>query len=46
MKLIFAGEREPGAAVLLDAETPAEVEHGTKRVGQPRLNWYRVTLNY
>ena len=24
--------------------TLAEIEHGKKRVGQPRLNWFKVTL--
>ena len=43
-KLIHDGEAEPGTSVTLSPHTLEEVEHGKKRVGRPRLNWYQVTL--
>ena len=30
--------------VTLDPVTFAEIDHGKKRVGKPRLNWYQVTM--
>ena len=35
---------EPGTKVTLDPEDLTEIDHGKKRVGHPRLNWYQVTL--
>ena len=35
---------EPGTNVTLDPEDLTEIDHGKKRVGHPRLNWYQVTL--
>ena len=43
-KLISAGNSEPGTKVTLDPEHLIETDHGEKRVGHPRLNWYQVTL--
>ena len=44
-KLIVAGTTEPGTAVTFDPNTMEALDHGKKRVGKPRLNWYQVTLN-
>ena len=44
-KLIYAGTDEPGTAVTFDPITYLPLDHGKKRVGQPRKNWYNVTLN-
>ena len=41
---IQAGDTEPGTSVTLDPDTLEEIDHGVKRVGRPRLNWYQVTL--
>ena len=35
---------EPGTKVTLDPDDLTEIDHGKKRVGHPRLNWYQVTL--
>ena len=43
-KLIHKGHREPGTAVTMDPVTLAAIDHGKKRVGKPRLNWYQVTM--
>ena len=43
-KLIYAGNVEPGSAVTFDPITYEPLDHGKKRVGQPRKNWYIVTL--
>ena len=43
-KLIQTGEAEPGTSVTLNPHTLEEIEHGKKRVGRPRLNWYQETL--
>ena len=43
-KLIYKGNREPGTGVTMDPNTLAEIDHGKKRVGHPRLNWYKVTI--
>ena len=43
-KLIHTGDAEPGTYVTLNPETLEELDHGQKRVGRPRLNWYQVTL--
>ena len=43
-KLITAGDTEPGAAVTFDTTTLMQLDHGKKRVGKPRLNWYQVTM--
>ena len=42
--LIKAGGAEPGTHVTLNPDTLEELDHGKKRVGHPRLNWYQVTL--
>ena len=42
--LIDAGGSEPGTHVTLNPDTLEELDHGKKRVGHPRLNWYQVTL--
>ena len=44
-KLIHRGHKEPGTTVTMDPQTLAAIDHGKKRVGQPRLNWYKVTLD-
>ena len=43
-KLIHTGYRKPGTTVTMDPQTLAAIDHGKKRVGKPRLNWYQVTL--
>ena len=43
-KLIAAGDAEPGTAVTFDPVTLNALDHGKKRIGKPRLNWYQVTL--
>ena len=35
---------EPITNVTFDPEDLTEIDHGKKRVGHPRLNWYQVTL--
>ena len=44
VKLIRNRETEPGASVTFDPLTLQEVQHGKKRVGRPKLNWYQVTV--
>ena len=43
-KLIRNRFSEPGAAVTFNTITLAELPHGKKRIGRPRLNWYQVTI--
>ena len=43
-KLITVGESEPGTLVTLNPQTLEEIQHGKKRIGRPRLNWYQVTM--
>ena len=43
-KLIKAGNDEPGTAVTFDPQTLEPIDHGKKRVGRPKLNWYQVTV--
>ena len=43
-QLIIEGNAEPGAAVTFDIVTFKPIDHGKKRVGQPRLNWYKETM--
>ena len=42
--LIVRGEDEPGTAVTFDHHTLQPIDHGKKRIGQPRVNWYIRTL--
>ena len=44
IKLIKAGDSEPGTSVTLNPTTLEEIEHGKKRVGQPKKNWFRVAM--
>ena len=42
--LIAAGDADPGAAVTFETASLKPIDHGKLRVGQPRVNWYKVTL--
>ena len=44
IKLINEGETEPCTAVTFNPSTLLPLDHGKKRVGQPRLNWFKVTI--
>ena len=44
LKLIAAGTKEPGTRVTFDPITLQPLDHGKKRTGRPRLNWYEVTI--
>ena len=39
--LINRGTDEPGTGITLDPHTLQPIDHGTKRVGHPRKNWYK-----
>ena len=43
-KLITHGASEPGAAVTFNRDSLEPIDWGKKRVGQPRLAWYKVTM--
>ena len=43
-KLIYEGDMEPGTAVTFNPHTLIPLNHGKKRVGHPRLNWFQVTI--
>ena len=43
-KLINAGIDEPGTAVTFNPRTLEPIDHGKKRVGRPKLNWYQITI--
>ena len=38
------GEAEPGTDVTLHIDTLKPLDHGKKRVGRPRPNWYGRTI--
>ena len=42
--LIVTGNDEPGTMVTFDPVTLKQIDHGKKRVGQPRKNWYKATM--
>ena len=42
--LIHKGDSEPGTSATFDPQTLAAIDHGKKRIGKPRLNWYQVTM--
>ena len=42
--LIHKGDSEPGTSATFDTQTLAAIDHGKKRIGKPRLNWYQVTM--
>ena len=43
--LIAAGDSDPSAAVMFEIDTLKPIDHGKLRVGQPRVNWYKITLH-
>ena len=43
-RLIHMGDEDPGTSITFDPQTLRPIEHGTRRVGQPRLKWYATTL--
>ena len=43
-KLIVTGSDDPGTMVTFDHVTLKQIDHGKKRVGQPRKNWYKATV--
>ena len=42
--LIAAGDSDPSAAVTFEIDTLKPIDHGKLHVGQPRVNWYKMTL--
>ena len=43
MKLIVEGDNEPGTSVTFNPDL-SPMDWGKKRVGQPRKNWYKTTI--
>ena len=43
-QLINEKDTEPGASVTFDPTTLKPIDHDKKGVGQPRLHWYKVTI--
>ena len=43
-QLICRGNQEPGTTITFDLDTLLPIDHGKQRIGQPRLKWYKVTL--
>ena len=43
-RLIHSDTYEPGTSITFDPETLQPIDHGTQRSGQPRLKWFKATL--
>ena len=40
----MAGDADVGTQITFDHVTLSPIDHGTLRVGQPRKNWHKTTL--
>ena len=43
-RLITAGNEDPGTPITFHADSLKSIDHGKLRVGQPRVHWYKTTL--